>query len=141
MKANFIIRFLVGTVFLVLFNFQMVCSDDHTGRIPDDVRLETRDYYTYCISHREYGIDIYELNENTFVSDLDTNEFQVEVKPSCNFSRRLNDTDTSGPETSSRRILRSENLIPGSMTMQAHQESSLPIRLLTVMQLSPNMKS
>ena len=38
MKAKFFIRFLAGTVFLILFNFQMVYSDDHTGRIPDDVR-------------------------------------------------------------------------------------------------------
>jgi len=74
----------------------MVYSDDYTGRIPDDVRPETRDYYTYCMSHRDYGIDIYELNEHTFVSDLDRNEFQVETKPSCNFSRRVNDTDIRG---------------------------------------------
>ena len=96
MKTKFFIRFLAGTVFLALFNFQMVYSDDYTGRIPDDVRPETRDYYTYCMSHRDYGIDIYELNEHTFVSDLDRNEFQVETKPSCNFSRRVNDTDIRG---------------------------------------------
>ena len=96
MKTKFFIQFLAGTVFWALFNFQMVYSDDYTGRIPDDVRPETRDYYTYCMSHRDYGIDIYELNEHTFVSDLDRNEFQVETKPSCNFSRRVNDTDIRG---------------------------------------------
>ncbi len=96
MKAKFFIRFLVSTVFLILFNFQIVHSDDYTERIADDLRPGTRDYYTYCMSHRDYGIDIYELNENTFVSDLDGNEFQVDVKPSCNFSRRLNDTDIRG---------------------------------------------
>ena len=81
---------------LALFNFQIVCSENHTERIPDDARPETKDYYTYCMSHRDYGIDIFELNEHIFVSDLDENEFQVEVKPSCNFSRRLNDTDIRG---------------------------------------------
>ena len=96
MKAKFFIRFLAGTVFLVLFNVQIVHSDDNPGRIPDDVRPKTRDYYTYCMSHRDYGIDIYELNGHAFISDLDVNEFQVEVKPSCNFSRRLNDKDIRG---------------------------------------------
>ena len=96
MKAKFFIRLLAGTVFLIIFNFQIVYSNDYTERIPDDVRPKTRDYYTYCMSHRDYGIDIYELNENIFVSDLDENEFLVEVKPSCNFSRRLNDTDIRG---------------------------------------------
>ena len=89
-------HFWAGTIFLALFNFQIVYSDEPPGRIPDEVRPETKDYYTYCMSHRDYGIDIYELNEHTFVSDLDGNEFQVEVKPSCNFSRRLNDTDIRG---------------------------------------------
>ena len=96
MKTKFFIQFLVGTVFLVLFNIQIVYSYEHSERIPDDVRPKTKDYYTYCMSHRDYGIDIYELNEHSFVSDLDINEFQVEVKPSCNFSRRLNDTDIRG---------------------------------------------
>ena len=96
MKAKFFIRFLTGTVLLVLFNFHIVCSENHTERIPDDARPETINYYTYCMSHRDYGIDIYELNEHTFISDLDGNEFQFEVKPSCNFSRRLNDTDIRG---------------------------------------------
>ena len=96
MKAKFFIRFLIGTVLLILFNFHIVCSEDHTARIPDDARPETRDYYTYCMSHRDYGIDIYELNEQAFISDLDVNEFQIEVKPSCNFSRRINDTDIRG---------------------------------------------
>ena len=96
MKAKFFIRFLAGTVLMVLFNFHIVCSENHTERIPDDARPETKDYYTYCMSHRDYGINIYELNEHTFVSDLDEKEFHVEVKPSCNFSRRLNDTDIRG---------------------------------------------
>ena len=96
MKAKFFIRFLTETVLLILFNFQIVCSEDKPERIPDDVRPKTRDYYTYCMSHRDYGIDIYELNEHAFISDLDVNEFQVEVKPSCNFSRRLNDKDIRG---------------------------------------------
>ena len=96
MKAKLFIRFLAGTVLLALLNFQIVYSENHTERIPDDARPETKDYYAYCMSHRDYGIDIYELNEHTFVSDLDENEFQVEVKPSCNFSRRLNDTDIHG---------------------------------------------
>ncbi|MBQ6342580.1 MAG: N-acetylmuramoyl-L-alanine amidase [Anaerolineaceae bacterium] len=96
MKAKFFTRFLAGTVFLVIFNIQIVYSYEHPERIPDDVRPKTKDYYTYCMSHRDYGIDIYELNEHIFVSDLDENEYQVEVKPSCNFSRRLNDTDIRG---------------------------------------------
>ena len=96
MKTKFFIRFLGCMVFLVLFNFQMVYSDDRTAGIPAGIRPETGDYYTYCMSHRDYGIDIYELNEHTFVSDLDVNEFQVEVKPSCNFSRRINNSDIRG---------------------------------------------
>ncbi len=96
MKANICIWFLECTVLLIIFTFQNVYSHNLTGRIPDDVRPETRDYYTYCTSHRDYGINIYELNEHTFVSDLDENKFQVEVKPSCNFSRRINDSDIRG---------------------------------------------
>ncbi|MBQ4514525.1 MAG: hypothetical protein II969_16150 [Anaerolineaceae bacterium] len=78
MKTKFFIRFLAGTLILILFNFQIVCSEDHLKRIPDDARPKTKDYYTYCMSHRDYGIDEYELNEHTFISDLDGNEWDAE---------------------------------------------------------------
>ena len=96
MKAKFFIRLWEGIVFLILFTFRIVYSDEQTVIIPDDFRPKTEDYYTYCMSHRDYGIDIFELNEHTFVSDLDEKEFQVEIKPSCNFSRRINDSDIRG---------------------------------------------
>ncbi len=73
-----------------------VLADTQSGWIPDDRRPATRDYYVYCMSHREYRIDIAELNANAFVSDLEGGGLSAEVIPSCNFSKRINEEDIRG---------------------------------------------
>ena len=46
MKTKILIQLPAGTVFLILFNFHIVWSADHTESILDDVRPE-ENYYTY----------------------------------------------------------------------------------------------
>ena len=96
MKAKFFLRVLLVTAAVLSIRFSTVTADSRISRIPDDRRFSTKDYYTYCMSHRDYQIDIPELNANSFVSDLEESNLRYEVKPSCNFSRRLDENDIRG---------------------------------------------
>ena len=89
-------RILLEAAAVIFLGSRPVFSDAPAGRIPDDRRPETKDYYVYCMAHREYQIDVPELNANAFVSDLEGSGLSVEVIPSCNFSRRINENDIRG---------------------------------------------
>lgn len=96
MKAKFFLWVLLVTAAVLSIRFSTVTADSRISRIPDDRRLSTKDYYTYCMSHRDYQIDVPELNANSFVSDLEGSGLPYEVRPSCNFSRRLDESDIRG---------------------------------------------
>ncbi len=96
MKAKFFLRVLLVIAAVLSIRFSTVTADSRISRIPDDRRCSTKDYYTYCMSHRDYQIDIPELNANSFVSDLEGSNLRYEVRPSCNFSRRLDENDIRG---------------------------------------------
>lgn len=85
-------------LYLVLFLFTAIsAAAENNEYISDDKRPNTKAWYTYCMSHRDYGIDVYELNARAFVSDLEGDDrFHVSVKPSCNFSRRLDEKNIKG---------------------------------------------
>ena len=96
MKTKFFLRAFLETAAVLSVVFSTAAADSRISRIPDDRRLSTKDYYTYCMSHRDYLIDISELNENSFISDLEGSGLTYEVRPSCNFSRRLDESDIRG---------------------------------------------
>lgn len=89
-------RALFGMAAFLFLGLYPVYAEAAASRIPDDRRSATKDYYNYCMSHREYQIDISELNANAFVSDLEGSGLSVEVIPSCNFSKRINENDIRG---------------------------------------------
>ena len=89
-------RILFEVTAVLFLGTRPVSADVQTGRIPDDRRLATKDYYAYCMAHRDYQIDISELNANAFVSDLESSGMSVVVVPSCNFSKRINEKDIRG---------------------------------------------
>ena len=95
-KTKFFLRALLETAAVLSVGFSTAAADSQFNRIPDDRRLSTKDYYTYCMSHRDYQIDVSELNANSFVSDLEGSDMPYEVRPSCNFSRRLDESDIRG---------------------------------------------
>ena len=46
------------TAAVLSVGFSTAAADSQFNRIPDDRRLSTKDYYTYCMSHRDYQIDV-----------------------------------------------------------------------------------
>ena len=94
MKTKFFICLLIS--FLILSRKSIYAAYGQGSGIPDDRRPKTKDYYSYCMSHRDYEIDVSVLDRLSFVSDLEPDEFSVEVRPSCNFSRRINENDIRG---------------------------------------------
>ena len=96
MKAKFFLHALLVSAAVLIAGPKAVLADLPADRIPDDRRPATKDFYTYCMSHRDYQIDIYELNSHSFTSDLEGTGIPVKVVPSCNFSRRLNEKDIRG---------------------------------------------
>ena len=83
---------------LIIFLFATCAADaQQKDHVADNYRAETKDWFTYCMSHRDYEIDIYALNSVPFVSDLAGDDrFDVTVKPSCNFSRRSDEKNIKG---------------------------------------------
>lgn len=65
--------------------------------LSDNKRENTKDWFNYCMSHRDYEINVYDLNENRFVSDIPADyPLNVTVYPSCNFSKRIHEGDIRG---------------------------------------------
>ena len=85
--------FILASFLLLCFSYASVLAE----YISDDKRPETKDWYSYCMSHRDYEINIFDLNSSAFKSDIaDDERFDVIVKPSCNFSRRIDESDIKG---------------------------------------------
>ena len=85
--------------FLFIFIIFLVISsvEAESDYVSDNYRPKTKNWFTYCMTHRDYGLNIYDLNEAAFVSDLDDDDrFDVTVKPSCNFSRRIDEKNIIG---------------------------------------------
>ncbi len=84
-------------LFLILCLPVISASAEDNEYVADNFRPKTKDWFNYCMSHRDYEIDIYELDAAAFVSDLDgDSRFDVKVKPSCNFSRRMDEKNIKG---------------------------------------------
>jgi hypothetical protein len=87
-------RYLVLLFFLISIVHSVYAEDEY---ISDNYRPKTKNWFTYCMTNRDYGLDLYKLNASAFVSDLaDDERFEVTVKPSCNFSRRINEKNIIG---------------------------------------------
>ena len=95
MERKFFTCILLIALFLTDINASFA-TENAVSNPENDRRTKNRDYFDYCMSHRDYGINIFELEEHAFVSDLNTDEFHVDVKPSCNFSIRLDENDIRG---------------------------------------------
>lgn len=87
MKAKFFLRLMLALWVLTVPGRRTVRAED--PGIPGD----SSDYYSYCLSHREYPVDPLELEAHPFVSDLAGGGLAAEVRPSCNFSRRIDADD------------------------------------------------
>ncbi|MBQ6520253.1 MAG: N-acetylmuramoyl-L-alanine amidase [Anaerolineaceae bacterium] len=88
---------ILRTILIATFTFIVFASAFAETEISDEKRPETGAWYRFCMSQRDYGLEQLDFENVTFKSDLDGDErFDLSVRPSCNFSRRVGEEGIRG---------------------------------------------